>query len=53
MLGEGSLIFCCTGSQENCFGSVGRQNNNNNNSNNNNNNNNNNHYHPKFQGWHI
>ena len=25
--GEGNLIFCCTDSQENYFGSVGRQNN--------------------------
>ena len=33
------LIFCCTGSRENYFGSVGRQNINNNN--------------PKFQGGHI
>ena len=37
--GEGNLIFCCTGSRENYFGSVGRQNNNNTN--------------PKFQGRHI
>ena len=29
-LDEGNLIFCCTGSPENYFGSVGRQNNNNN-----------------------
>ena len=36
MLGEGNLIFCCKGSWENYFGSVGRQNNNNN--------------HSKFQG---
>ena len=28
-LGEGNLIFCCTDSRENYFGSVGRQNNNN------------------------
>ena len=26
-LGEGNLIFCCMGSQESYFGSVGRQNN--------------------------
>ena len=26
-LGEGNLIFCCTGSQENFLRSVGRQNN--------------------------
>ena len=37
MLGEGSLIFCYMGSQENYFGSVGRQNNN----------------IPKLQGRHI
>ena len=37
-LGKGNLIFCCTGSRENYFGSVGRQNYNNN---------------PKFQGRHI
>ena len=36
-LGEGNLIFCCTGSRENYFGLVGRQNNNN----------------LKFQGRHI
>ena len=28
-LGKGNLIFCCTGSRENYFGSVGQQNNNN------------------------
>ena len=28
--GEGNLIFCCMGSRENYFGSVGRQSNNNN-----------------------
>ena len=38
-LGEGNLIFCCTGSQENCIKLGGRQNNNNNNR--------------KFQGRHI
>ena len=43
-LGEGNLIFCCTGSRENFFKSVGRQNNNNNNNNNNN---------AKFQDRHI
>ena len=37
-LGEGSLIFCCTGSQKNYFRSVGRQNDNNN---------------PQFKGRHI
>ena len=30
LLGEGNLIFCCTGSRENFVRSVGRQNNNNN-----------------------
>ena len=34
----GNLIFCCTGSRENFFGLVGRQNNNNN---------------PQREGWHI
>ena len=29
-LGEGNLIFCCTDSQENYFGSFSQQNNNNN-----------------------
>ena len=36
-LGEGNLIFCCTGSQENFFGLVSQQNNDN----------------PKFQVQHI
>ena len=36
-LGEGNLIFCCTGSQENYSELIGRQNNNN----------------PEFQGRHI
>ena len=36
-LGEGNLIFCCTGSQENYFELIGGQNNNN----------------PEFQGRHI
>ena len=30
ILGEGNLIFCCMGSQESYFRSVGQQNNNNN-----------------------
>ena len=30
LLGEGNLIFCCMGSRENCFKSVGLHNNNNN-----------------------
>ena len=38
LLGKGKLIFCCTGSRENYFGSVGQQKNNNN---------------PKFQGRHT
>ena len=29
LLGKGKLIFCCTGIQENYFGTVGQQNNNN------------------------
>ena len=36
-LDEGNFIFCCMGSQENYFGSVGRENDNN----------------PKYQGWLI
>ena len=42
LLGEGNLIFYCTGSQENYIGLIGPQNNNDNNNNN-----------PKFQGRHI
>ena len=29
-IGEGNLIFCCTGSQDNCFRLVSQQNNNDN-----------------------